>query len=335
MDFEEKYQKDKEKYHQEIYRTQKVKLYKLKYWIFDFAGVMAEAPNILTKLLKIIDENLGTSLSKEDPYVKKTRRQLSSGRLSAREFLERIIQHYYISHKKEVKEVDVEPFLEIWFEKYSQLVHLTPEMEEIVERLHKAGYHVSLMSNTYKIHAKSNELKGFFNLFDKVYLSNELRMRKPDIEKYKYVLNDLNAKPNEAFFIDDKLINLVPAKKLGMNVIRFQSFELFNKYLSDLGIEELTSEIREQIIEKYNLYKTTKKDYKKAKKDVKLIKKQIKVMRKEDNLYKIRPKYRKLEKELGFKKSIYKTIKSDYEHQKLIKKEVLKPRFKLEKPSEE
>ncbi|MHA1689699.1 MAG: HAD-IA family hydrolase [Promethearchaeota archaeon] len=75
------------------------------------------------------------------------------------------------------------------------------------------------------MHAKSNELKGFFELFDHVFLSYELSMRKPEIEKYKYVLKKLNAKPEECIFIDDKLVNLVPARKLG--IIHCNSFCFF------------------------------------------------------------------------------------------------------------
>ena len=63
-------------------------------------------------------------------------------------------------------------------------------MEEIVTRLHKAGYVVSLVSNTYDIHAKSNELRGFYKLFDNVFLSNEIGLIKPDVKKYFLVCDD-------------------------------------------------------------------------------------------------------------------------------------------------
>ena len=44
------------------------------------------------------------------------------------------------------------------------------------------------MSNTIDIQAKGNELNGFYDLFDRVFLSNEIGLRKPDLNGYQYVL---------------------------------------------------------------------------------------------------------------------------------------------------
>ena len=102
IEFEEKYKKDPEHYNKKIFGKQKVKLYKLKYWIFDFGGVMVETPNIVKNLVGIINADLGTSISKIDSYLAKHRRRLSSGRISAREFLELLFDHYYYLLKKKM-----------------------------------------------------------------------------------------------------------------------------------------------------------------------------------------------------------------------------------------
>ena len=224
MSFEKKYEKDKEYYNEKVFKTQKIKLYHLKHWIFDFGGVMIEGQKVVSQLFKIINSDLGTSISKQDPYIGTLRRRSSAGLINGKEFLEKIFEKYSIN-------AEVNHYLELWFKVYTESTQISPEMEEIVERLHKANYIVSLMSNTYDVHAKSNELRGFYDIFDNVYLSNELHMRKPEIEKYKYILKKLDAKPKHCIFIDDKLMNLVPARKLGINVIRFKSFEQFQGYL--------------------------------------------------------------------------------------------------------
>ena len=330
--YTKKYQKDQKHYDKKIYKTQKVKMYRLKHWIFDFGGVMVEGAQALKKVVAKMTEDLGFVVKKSGPEAKKWRRMLSSGRLTAEEFLQKLVKKSQPSDYK--SEIDVQPFLDYWFQVYSDLIQLSPEMELIIERLHKADYHVSLMSNTYDIHAKSNKLKGFFDLFDNVFLSNELKMRKPDIEKYKYVLKKLDSKPKDAIFIDDKLINLVPATKLGINVIRFESFEQFQRYLSDLGIEEITSELRHRILEKHKIYKTTKEEFKKSKKDVKRVKKELKKLAKEAHSRTYRKMYRKLEKQLQLRISIYKKMKDEFKKQKQIKKEYLEPKLKLEKSDE-
>ncbi|MFX1453480.1 MAG: HAD family hydrolase, partial [Promethearchaeota archaeon] len=321
--WEEKYKKDPEHYNKKIFGTQKIKLYKLKHWIFDFAGVMAETPNIVKNLIEIINADLGTSISKEDTFLAKNRRRLSSGRIDAREFLELILENYYYpSQKKDSalppKKVNLEYYLALWFELYSKVTQISPNMEEIVERLHKAGYTVSLMSNTYGIHVKSNKLKGFFDLFDQCFLSNELHLRKPDIEKYKYVLKKLGAKGKECIFIDDKLMNLVPARKLGIFVIRFKSFEKFKKYLGYLGIQELEDDLFQKIQSKYKQYKTSEKELKRLKKDYESAKKKFKKLKK--NKWKEFSKYRKAKKALNLAEEAYKNQKYEYKELKQIKK---------------
>ncbi len=330
MRFEEKYKKDKIYYDAKVYRPQKVNMYHLKHWIFDFGGVMVKGAQMVPKVLTLINEDLGITILKHHPHVMKTRRRLSSGRLTTKEFLEDLIKKFYTTKTENPKEVDVQPYLDFWFQKYSELTQISPKMEKIVKRLHSAGYHVSLMSNTYEIHAISNELNGFFDLFDKVFLSNEINLRKPDIENYKYVLNKLNSKPKEAIFIDDKLINLVPAAKLGINTIRFESFTQFQGYLSDLGIEEITESTRDDISEKYKEYKNSKRSYKKSKKDVILIRKELKTLEGEKEMPVYKKIYRNLEKELQFRAYIYFKKKSDFKKQILIKKEFLEPKLKLE-----
>lgn len=327
MSFEKKYHKDKEKYDKVLFKSQKVKIYELKHWVFDFGGVMIGTPNVVKRLLVIINKDLGTSIYKEEPFVMKTRRHLSSGVISSKEFLEKIFEKYYAKDKTP----NVNHYLDLWFNLYTELTPISPEMEEIVERLHKTGYHVSLLSNTYDIHARSNELRGFFDLFDDVFLSNELHMRKPEIEKYKYVIKKLDTKPKRCIFIDDKLMNLVPARKLGMTVIQFESFEKFKNYLTALGIEDIDNDLREKIIQKYKIYKTSKEEYKSAKKHVKKHKKELKKIKKKKG--KMSFKYRKLKKKLRYAETNYKKRKSDYQEQKKTKKTILEPKFKLEEQS--
>ena len=51
--------------------------------------------------------------------------------------------------------------------------------------------------------------------FDKVYLSNELHLAKPDAEIYQAILADCGAKPEECLYLDDNAANVAAAKSLG------------------------------------------------------------------------------------------------------------------------
>jgi len=88
-------------------------------------------------------------------------------------------------------------------------------------------YPVYLLSNTNNIHitASNNYLKkahGIKNLnvlFDKLYLSYEMGMWKPDAEIYYAVLHSINLQPNEVIFFDDNQLNIESAKSIGMQTI--------------------------------------------------------------------------------------------------------------------
>lgn len=304
-----------------VFGLQKVKLYEIKHFIFDFGGVMVEKTFVLKNLFDMIEADLKIRIpSKENsPYIKKIRRQAVSGIISTRKFLEKLLERYYYPYQQKnntlpPKKVNVSYYLELWFNLYSQLTELSSEMELIIERLHQAGYIVSLMSNTYDIHARSNELKGFFNIFDHIFLSNEVGLIKPDLDKYKHVLQKLNTKPKKCVFIDDKLRNLIPARKLGITVIRFESMEKFKHQLNEIGIGNLSKNFRQEVKRKYKQYKMKKKEYKKAKKAYKKAKKDY--LKKKKKSLKRKELYDKTQAQ-------YEKKKREYKQEKRKKKELI------------
>jgi len=86
------------------------------------------------------------------------------------------------------------------------------------------NYRIFLMSNTNIIHYNKyiKELKekfGYNNLsclFEKVYLSFELGMRKPEAQFFQHIICENHLDPSETLFIDDSEQNLIPAKDLGL-----------------------------------------------------------------------------------------------------------------------
>ncbi len=305
---------------------QKVRLYKIKHFIMDFGGVMIEKTFVLKNLLDMIEFDLNVTIPRmENSYMRKLKRSLSSGRKSSREFLEKIMKKYYYPFQEKqgalpAKKVNVEYYLELWFDLYSQVAQLSLEMAGIIERLHQAGYIVSLMSNTHSIHAKSNLLKGFYDIFDHVFLSNEIGLIKPDMAKYKYVLKKLDTKPKKCIFIDDKIQNLGPAKELGIICIKFESFERFKEQLNELGIGDIGKDLRLEIKKKYKQYKKKKKEYKKAKIEYKKAKKEF--LKKKGKSLKRRTEFQR-------KRAKYQKKKSEFKEEKKKKKKELITKIKI------
>lgn len=85
-------------------------------------------------------------------------------------------------------------------------------------------YKLYLLSNTNDLHIEQViknmgpiRYAKFQSCFDKFYLSQKLKMRKPDIVIYDHVLTENKLTPTESLFIDDTLLNTVSASSLGIH----------------------------------------------------------------------------------------------------------------------
>ena len=102
------------------------------------------------------------------------------------------------------------------------LLGFMPDALACLKRL-SGSYRLFLLSNTNEIHIQEIENrvgKAFFSdfcsLFENVYLSHELGLRKPHPEVFKHILNEQGLKANETFFIDDSIQHVEGAIKAGL-----------------------------------------------------------------------------------------------------------------------
>lgn len=84
-------------------------------------------------------------------------------------------------------------------------------------------YRLFLVSNTNELHIEQviknmDETRyiQFKAAFEKVYLSQEINMRKPDVGIFKHIISQNNLKPRETLFIDDVASNTAAAESLGL-----------------------------------------------------------------------------------------------------------------------
>lgn len=88
----------------------------------------------------------------------------------------------------------------------------------------KMHYRTFLLSNTNIIHMnyiynylnQSFRMKSFDSLFERVYLSYLIGMRKPDSSIFEKVLNENGLSAGETLFIDDSIQHINGAKKMGI-----------------------------------------------------------------------------------------------------------------------
>lgn len=85
------------------------------------------------------------------------------------------------------------------------------------------SHRLFLLSNTNDIHIGHvittmgrKRFQRFKNCFEEFYLSHEIKMRKPNREIFKFVLEKNSLKPEETLFIDDTVENTEGAQQMGI-----------------------------------------------------------------------------------------------------------------------
>lgn len=121
-----------------------------------------------------------------------------------------------------------------WIEMIDGPIH---ESVDILMDLKRRGYPVYALSNwndeTFQL-ALSD--LPFLRLFDGRIVSGEVKLGKPDPAIYQLLLSRFNLNPREIVFIDDREENVVAARNLGIESIRFISPAQLERDLAAYGL---------------------------------------------------------------------------------------------------
>jgi putative hydrolase of the HAD superfamily len=109
----------------------------------------------------------------------------------------------------------VDDFLDYWFKAEHNLnFDLIKNIRELREKNIKCV--LATNQEKYRLEYMKKEM-DFESIFDKIYSSNLIGFKKPDIQYYDYILNDLNEDPANIIFYDDNQENIESTKSLGIN----------------------------------------------------------------------------------------------------------------------
>ena len=125
----------------------------------------------------------------------------------------------------------------------SLLLDLPPERVELLKNL-RTRYRLFLLSNTSSIHIiqvnkileAATGVKKLDDLFDKVYLSYEMGLMKPDPAIYQQVLEEQGLVAEETLFLDDNADNIKAASTLGIATIHVCKPTTILEYLKDYAV---------------------------------------------------------------------------------------------------
>ncbi len=115
---------------------------------------------------------------------------------------------------------------DVFFDKkWNSMIKTIPENRISMLKKLNENYRIFVLSNTNEIHCNYFTKQKYwnFNLFEKVYFSHIIKMRKPEPEIFLHVLKENNLIPEETLFVDDNSQNIESAKLLGLQTILVNS----------------------------------------------------------------------------------------------------------------
>jgi putative hydrolase of the HAD superfamily len=185
-----------------------------------FKNIIFDLGNVLIDLNeKLTVNSFGSGISafyhsKMNPDFVKTAHKFERGQISASEFKKTVSDIYNLN----LSDFDFD-------NSWNAMILFMPDYRiKFLEKI-KNKYRIFVLSNINDIHynhlIKSDYWKP--ELFEKVYFSHLIGMRKPEPEIYLKVLNENNLTANETIFVDDNLENIEAAKKLGIHSIQIKN----------------------------------------------------------------------------------------------------------------
>ena len=182
--------------------------------IFDFGGVII---NIEYNDTINAFKNLG--IKKFDSMYSKAKQirlfnQLETGHISKTNFIKKI-KHFMPLNTPNEKIISA----------WNAMIKDVPQktIDYLIE-LKSKGYRLFLLSNTNEIHIEE-AIKSWDKtncpkpeeIFNNIYLSYKIGMRKPNKEIFNFICNKENLDPSKTLFIDDSIQHIKGAKSIGLN----------------------------------------------------------------------------------------------------------------------
>lgn len=187
----------------------------IKNLIFDWGGVLSVSHHS-----KAVERFKQLGIPNVDEYFVAGKNwggifgQVEDGTISPDEFLHEV-------SKLAGKQISFEQIAYAWWGFHSYLPEgLLPKLISWRQK----GYRLYILTNNNpfmmsEIRSDKFTLDGkpFCSYFDKIFVSCDIGLCKPDKAIYQYVLENQKLRPEETIFADDRDINLTGAKEVGMH----------------------------------------------------------------------------------------------------------------------
>lgn len=204
--------------------------------VFDLGNVVFRTDDMATfrewsAITGIPDVNLVDHLREHARW-----REFEKGEMTTLEFFRHINQLLDF-------DLTMEQFTRGWNSIYREVYS---EVERSLESMVPGVMKVAL-SNTNSLHSEAWKpmYAATMTLFDSVYLSHEMGMRKPDPRCFEVVLKNCQASASRALFFDDRAEHIESARALGMTAVKVDEPEDVTSSLAAYGLTRSSTTLGE------------------------------------------------------------------------------------------
>ncbi|MBW3015654.1 HAD-IA family hydrolase [Candidatus Woesearchaeota archaeon] len=196
----------------------------IKAIVFDLAGVLYY-PGTFKKFARGLNERSGVSYK----TIRKAHRTIwydwKSGKISDKKAYLKVKEEFNLNTKTLS-----------WFKKAIKTEFW----------INKSLFNMIAKLKDYELYVLSNNINDIINplvkrhnldkIFKKIYISQKIKLVKPEKKIFKYFLKETKHKPEECIFIDNELRNIDAAKSLGFKTIHYKNIKDFKLELKKLKV---------------------------------------------------------------------------------------------------
>lgn len=124
---------------------------------------------------------------------------------------------------------------QLWTLDFTSWLEVEPAVVDLLVELHDGGTRLALLSNAGFDFGDPFRRAPWGALMDRVYVSAELGLVKPDPAIYQHVLDDLGVASSGMVFVDNKTINVEGAESLGITGHHFTDVPGLRAFLESLA----------------------------------------------------------------------------------------------------
>lgn len=132
---------------------------------------------------------------------------------------------------------DLATIQRLWVADFRGWMSVEPGTMRLLERLHAGGTRMALLSNAGFDFGDPFRFAPFASLFERVFVSAELGLLKPEPAIYEHVAHELGIPLGRMVFVDNKASNVEGATALGVTGHVFTGVDGLRAFLESLARE--------------------------------------------------------------------------------------------------